>query len=93
MLRCFCSGDGVRFHGGAARFGGGAACGLDCRSRQVGAEERARGAALRPGDTIGIVAPGSNEDIKEFAKAIRDLEKLGYRLKFGDSCSANYGYC
>lgn len=66
--------------------------GWTAEAGKVGAEERTRGAALRPGDTIGIVAPGSNEDIKEFAKAIRDLEKLGYRLKFGDSCSANYGY-
>ena len=51
-----------------------------------------KGAALRPGDTIGVVAPGSHSDLKRYAQAIRDLEKLGYRLKFGDSCDARHGY-
>lgn len=54
--------------------------------------ERARGMALRPGDTIGILAPGSCDDIKDYAKAIRDLEKMGYKVKIGDSCNSQYGY-
>lgn len=51
-----------------------------------------KGAALRPGDTIGILAPGSNDDIKDYDKAIRDLKKLGYKVKLGNSCTDRYGY-
>ncbi len=54
--------------------------------------ERAKGMPLHPGDTIGILAPGSNDNIKDYTKAIRDLEKMGYKVKIGDSCNSQYGY-
>ncbi len=54
--------------------------------------ERAKGVAVRPGDTIGILAPGSSDDIKEYAEVIRDLEKMGYKVKIGDTCNSQYGY-
>ncbi len=54
--------------------------------------ERIKGKALQQGDTIGIIAPGSSDDIKDYAKAIRDLEKMGYKVKIGDSCNSQYGY-
>lgn len=51
-----------------------------------------QGAPLKPGDTIGILAPASPADVKKCAKATTALQKLGYKLKFGDSCFSRYGY-
>ncbi len=56
------------------------------------AASRSRGAALQPGDCIGIVAPASCMDREDFAAGIEELKGLGYRLKIGRSCRAMYGY-
>ena len=32
-----------------------------------------KGAALRPGDTIGIMAPASNDNIEDYDRAIREM--------------------
>lgn len=51
-----------------------------------------KSAALRPGDTIGILAPGTNDNIEDYDRAIRDLQKRGYKIKVGTSCRSRYGY-
>ena len=51
-----------------------------------------KGAALRPGDTIGILAPASNDNIEDYDRAIRDLKKRGYKIKLGTSCRSRDGY-
>jgi muramoyltetrapeptide carboxypeptidase len=46
------------------------------------------------GDTLALVAPsGSTKDAKAVAKGIAALEKLGFKVRVGRSCSAErYGY-
>ncbi|MBO4852209.1 MAG: LD-carboxypeptidase [Schwartzia sp.] len=51
-----------------------------------------RGAALRPGDCIGVLAPGFYDDKDDYAEATAILEAQGYRLKFAPSCTAREGY-
>ena len=51
-----------------------------------------KGRALQPGDCIGILVPGFSEDTKDFEKAVRELEKMGFRLKFGNSYGGPRGY-
>ena len=51
-----------------------------------------KGVALRPGDTIGILAPASNDNIEDYDRAIRDLKKRGYKIKLGTSCRSRDGY-
>jgi len=44
-----------------------------------------KGAALQPGDTIGIVAPSSGFDEAALERGIARLESLGYKVKLGDA--------
>jgi len=48
--------------------------------------------ALRKGDTIGIVAPGSPADEVKLYKATARLESMGFRIRHGTSCFGKYGY-
>ena len=52
----------------------------------------AKGCALQPGDCIGILSPGFSEDTKKLEKAVRELKKMGFRLKFGNSYGGAHGY-
>lgn len=58
----------------------------------VAAPERSKVRALKPGDTIGILAPGSCMDKEEIGKAVSNLKRWGYKVKLGSSCTAAYGY-
>jgi len=57
-----------------------------------GSRPKARPLAI--GDTLGLVAPsGSTKDAKAVANGIVALEKLGFKVQAGRSCSARrYGY-
>lgn len=46
--------------------------------------------ALKPGDCIGILAPGSYADSSDFAGSIELLESHGYRVKIAPSASSQY---
>jgi muramoyltetrapeptide carboxypeptidase len=51
-----------------------------------------KGKALRPGDTVGIVAPSSPPQTKDLIpRAVEAVEKLGFRVKLGETCEQNYG--
>jgi muramoyltetrapeptide carboxypeptidase len=47
---------------------------------------------LKPGDTIGIVAPASPFDVKLFDRGIRTLKSLGFRIHIPDDLYADEGY-
>jgi len=44
------------------------------------------------GDTIGIVAPSSPAESKKVEKGKDFLEKLGFKVKIGQSCLSKWGY-
>lgn len=48
--------------------------------------------ALKYGDTIGIIAPASSAPEEKIAMAEKELEKIGFNVKLGESCFLNYGY-
>src|SRR5436309_12430704 len=48
--------------------------------------------ALRPGDTIGIVAPASNIKPDLLQQGCRELESLGFRTYFQPDIVASYRY-
>src|SRR2546425_3499234 len=48
---------------------------------------------LRRGDVIGLIAPASApSDLRKVERAVRYLEKLGYRVKVGEHVGARHGY-
>jgi muramoyltetrapeptide carboxypeptidase len=48
---------------------------------------------LGPGSTLGIVGPSSPlPNIEKLEPTVRKLEKLGYKVKLGESASKAYGY-
>lgn len=52
-----------------------------------------RGKRIRPGDTIGFIAPsGAVRTEGTVERAAAEAEKAGFRVKLGESCSARYGY-
>jgi muramoyltetrapeptide carboxypeptidase len=48
--------------------------------------------ALRPGDSIGIVAPASNIQADLFAEGCRELESLGFRVRFREDIHSLHRY-
>ncbi|HEY1149526.1 MAG TPA: LD-carboxypeptidase [Pseudoduganella sp.] len=46
---------------------------------------------LLPGDTIGLVAPGGHTSAPSIAKAIQNIESLGFKVKLGKNLEAVYG--
>ncbi|XLZ68871.1 LD-carboxypeptidase [Massilia sp. SR12] len=46
---------------------------------------------LKQGDTIGLIAPGGHTDGPAIAKAIKNIETLGFRVKLGRNLEAVYG--
>lgn len=48
--------------------------------------------ALKFGDTIGVVAPASPTSEENVEKSYNILMDMGFRVKMGKSCYANYGY-
>lgn len=48
--------------------------------------------ALKNGDTIGIVAPGSFDSREKLHTATKILEDMGYEIVYGRTCFGNYGY-
>ncbi len=61
----------------------------------AGAEQghsRLRGAALRPGDCIGVLAPSSWMERAEWEAGVRLLKEKGYRVKLARSCREAYGF-
>ena len=51
------------------------------------------GKRLKPGDTIGLVAPsGAVRTPGALERSAAELERMGYRVKLGKSCGQVYGY-
>jgi len=48
--------------------------------------------ALKPGDTLGLLAPASMTDHQNVDKAIEKLKKMGFNVKVGKSPYKRYGY-
>lgn len=48
--------------------------------------------ALKPGDTLGLLAPASMTDHQNVDKAIEKLKKMGFNVKVGKSPYERYGY-
>lgn len=53
---------------------------------------REKGAALRPGDVIGIAAPASPDDGNELAGALQLLHSLGYKTVLAPNWREHYGF-
>ena len=51
-----------------------------------------KGKALKPGDTIGIVAPSYYMEEADFNRAVNFLKKMGYNVKIAPSCTMRYKY-
>lgn len=47
---------------------------------------------LSPGDTIGLVTPASGTSEQKMAKAVENLEGLGFRVVFGKNAKARNGF-
>jgi muramoyltetrapeptide carboxypeptidase len=47
---------------------------------------------LKPGDTVGVIAPSSGLAKEDFDKAITNLESMGFRIKIGKSARARNGF-
>lgn len=51
------------------------------------------GKKLQKGDTIGLIAPsGAVRAEGAIERAIAETERMGYRVKVGESCGKVYGY-
>ena len=48
--------------------------------------------ALRPGDTIGFIAPSSPTPRKQLERSVEITEALGFNVVVGESCYASWGY-
>lgn len=48
--------------------------------------------ALRPGDTVGLIAPSSPAPLDDLEKAVAAITDLGFNVKVGASCYESYGY-
>jgi muramoyltetrapeptide carboxypeptidase len=57
-----------------------------------GSPQKIKAAALKKGDTIGLVAPGSPFSPAVFEKAVRQLTEMGFQIKFADNLHSEYGY-
>ncbi len=54
--------------------------------------EALKGTALKAGDCIGIVAPGSGIEDMDISAAVRKLQSWGYRVKLAPNLYAQSGY-
>ena len=59
---------------------------------EIGDAEMLRGRALKPGDTIGLLAPAFTGDMKDMKASMEMLKSMGYKVKLAPSCNADYGY-
>ena len=51
------------------------------------------GKKLRKGDTVGLIAPaGAVRSEGSIERAVRETERMGFKVKMGESCGAAYGY-
>ena len=51
------------------------------------------GRKLKKGDTIGLVGPSGAIRVEgALARGVAELERMGYRVKLGESCEQVYGY-
>jgi len=49
--------------------------------------------ALSAGDEVGLIAPsGAVRDLAQVGKAVAAIERLGFKVRVGESCRASYGY-
>lgn len=48
--------------------------------------------SLKPGDTIGIIAPASHVQPEQREKALQLFSCFGYKIKLGESVCRQYGY-
>ncbi|MEP4091375.1 LD-carboxypeptidase [Reichenbachiella sp.] len=48
--------------------------------------------ALRKGDTIGLITPGSAVSRQAFEKAVNNLESMGFKVRFTENMSVRKGF-
>jgi len=68
------------------------ACATPVKESSTAQAPRLKGRALMPGDTIGILAPGSCLRNRDLNPALNELRRMGYKLKLAPNCRAEYGY-
>src|SRR5262245_23575878 len=61
-------------------------------STSVSSMQWIKPAALRPGDTIGIVAPASNIKLDLLEQGCRELEALGFKTTFRPDIVSSFRY-
>ncbi|MEQ6353889.1 LD-carboxypeptidase [Lysinibacillus sp. M3] len=48
--------------------------------------------ALKKGDTIGLISASGATPPEKFLPAVKSIEKLGFKVVAGETCSARHGY-
>ena len=48
--------------------------------------------ALKKGDTIGLICPAGPVSDERIEKAVTNIEKLGYKVKYSEAIKGRYGY-
>ncbi|MBU0561627.1 MAG: LD-carboxypeptidase [Bacteroidetes bacterium] len=61
-------------------------------ANKVTAGEIIKPKALKPGDSIGLVSPGSSIDEEELKDSITNIENLGYKVVYEDSILDSTGF-
>ena len=65
--------------------------GLACAASRSSAKKLIKPPRLRPGDLVGLIAPGGFTSERAIEKAIRNIEALGLRVKVGTYLRAVHG--
>jgi len=58
----------------------------------LGAKPRILPKRLRPGDTVGLITPGSYLDDEGLEKAVENIIRLGFKVKMGANIRAKRGF-
>jgi len=58
----------------------------------VSTKEKIKPPRLKPGDTLGLISPGSYISEDELKESKNNLEKLGYNVFFTEKILSRYGY-
>ena len=48
--------------------------------------------ALKPGDTVGIIAPASPVNRQDFLRGVSEIQRLGYRVRYSKSLFSTHYY-
>ena len=61
-------------------------------SDSPGSKKLIKAKRLKPGDTVGVIAPASSASAETFAKALQNLSDLGFRTKVGQYAQGEKGF-